>query len=54
MDVCGKSQCSLCCIFTAGRFSIIALPAINSAFCDQVLGCKSIKYEVAGRSFKSV
>ena len=40
--------------FMAGRFSIIALTATKSAFCDQVLGGKSIKLEVAERSFKSV
>ena len=40
--------------FMAGRFSIIALTATKSAFCDPVLGCKSIKLEVAERSFRSM
>ena len=40
--------------FMAGRFSIIALTATKSEFCDQVFGCKSMKLEAAGRSFESV
>ena len=54
MDVWDKSQCLSATSFRAGRFSIIALSAAKSAFCDHVLGCKSIKLEAAGRSFKSV
>ena len=38
--------------FMAGRFLIIALTASKSAFCDQVLGCKSISWKQQEKALK--